>query len=263
MDAILLTILILIGDPSGEPVATRVAEELARRGGPQVQVVVGAEAAKRLEARGIKARDLLVSPNIGGHLTAPIGKEGETVPNPLIVIHLDRREVAGDALVETRAWLDGRSDRHVAIVGAGADPTAAVIHGVVDLVAHRLRGASSGMPGAAPGAPGTVDDALLAQLAERGQWLDLLGRLAGVAGKTPRQSYYEVLAYAKLGQRDAAVEALNALRVAHPDHFLVAAATELIRDGAADASGGAAPDDGGDTLSDGAPPSDDQSNTLK
>ena len=255
MDAILLTILILLGDPSGEPIAKLVGEELARRGGASLRVVVGSDALAQLEGRGIKAADLLASPNIGAHLTAPTSKEGATVANPLIVVHLDRRLAGGDALVETRVWLDGRSDRHVAIVGNGADPAGAVTHGVVELIAHRLPGAS-----AAPSAG--LDDAQLAQLAERQQWLDLLGRLAGVQSRTPRQIYYEVLAYARLGQRDAAVEALNRLRAAHPDHFLVAAAADLIP--AAPAVGDkAAADDGSSTLRDGIAPTDDNSNTLK
>ncbi len=45
---------------------------------------------------------------------------------------------------------------------------------------------------------------------------------------TARQQYYEVLAYARLGQRDAAVRALNRFREDYPDHFLIAAAQELI-----------------------------------
>ena len=255
MDSILLTILILLGDPSGEPVATLVGDELISRGGARVQVVVGAEALKQLETRGIKAADLLASPNIGAHLTAPTTKDGATVANPLIVVYLDRRQVAGDALVETRIWLDGRTDRHVAIVGKGADPAGAVIHGVVGLLGHRL-------PGATPSGTAGIDDAQLALLAERQQWLDLLGRLAGVQAKTPRQAYYEVLAYARLGQRDAAVEALNRLRVTNPDHFLVAAAGELIPPAPPSAEQTAS-DDGGTTLRDGAAATDDNSNTLK
>ena len=256
MEPLLLTILILLGDPSGEAIARQVSEELARRGGPRVAVVVGPEAVARLEAKGIKAADLLASPNIGAHLTAPApaGSEG-TAPDPLVVVHLERREVGGDALVETRVWLDGRSDRHVAIVGKGGDPAGAVVHGVVGLLGHRL-------PGAAPIAAAGVDDAQLALLAERQQWLDLLGRLAGVAAKTPRQSYYEVLAYVRLGQRDAAVEALNRLRAEHPDHFLVAAAAEIIPP-AASAGERPAEDDGSGTLRDGDAAVDDNSNTLK
>jgi len=255
MDAFLLTILILLGDPSGEPIATQVGEELTRRGGAQVQVVVGAEALIQLEAHGIKAGDLLGSPNIGAHLTAPTVQGEARIANPLIVIHLDRRQVVGDTLVETRMWLDGRTDRHVAIVGKGADPAGAVIHGVVEVVGHRL-------PGAKAATGRGVDDAQLAQLAERAQWLDLLGRLAGVQAKSPRQGYYEVLAYARLGQRDAAVEALNRLRAAHPAHFLVAAAGELIPPAPA-ATPAATTDDDGHILRDGVAPTDDNSNTLK
>ena len=102
----------------------------------------------------------------------------------------------------------------------------------------------------------------LAQLAEQRQWLDLLGLLAGVTEKTPRQRYYEVLAYARLGQRDPAVEALNRLRSASPGHFLILAAEELIPP-AGEAPVPVAPDQGGNELRDGAAPVDDNSNVLK
>ena len=112
------------------------------------------------------------------------------------VLHLDRREVSGDAVVETRVWFDGKAERHVAIAGKGSDPIAAVTAGVVGMIGHRLPG---GPPLSKVGEP---DEVKLAQLAERGQWLDLLSMIAGVKNRTPRQSYYEVLAYTKLGQRD-------------------------------------------------------------
>jgi hypothetical protein len=75
---------------------------------------------------------------------------------------------------------------------------------------------------------GPPDDIELARLAEKGQWLDLLGKIAPINARTPRQRYYEVLAYVKLGQRDPAVQALNMLRTEHPGHFLIAAAEEII-----------------------------------
>ena len=244
-----LLILVLLGDPSGEALAKGVAEEMTRRGGEQVQVLVGPDAKAAIEKKGVTVKDLLVTPNIGAHFTA--AQAGK--PQSPIIIHIDQHDAGGDAVVETWVWFDGRAEKHVAIAGKGTNPLANVTAGIIGLMGHRL-------PGGAPAAkPGLVDEVLLSQLAERHQWLDLLGQLAGVADKTPRQRYYEVLAYAKLGQRDPAVEALNRLRTASPGHFLVAAAEELIP------AVGAKPaeaDQGGNTLSDGATV-DDNSNVLK
>lgn len=251
MEQILL-ILVLLGDPKGEALAKGVAEELVRRGGQQVEVLVGAQARAEIERRGFTVKDLLVTPNIGAHATAAQSDPG-TAP---IILHIDLRDAGGDAVVETRAWFDGRAEKHVAIAGKGSDPLAVVVAGVVGLIGHRL-------PGGAPASdPGTVDEVKLAQLAEQGRWLDLLGLLAGVTDKTPRQRYYEVLAYAKLGQRDPAVEALNRLRSASPGHFLILAAEELIPR-AGDAAAPVEPDHGGNELRDGAAPADDNSNILK
>lgn len=252
MDQLLL-IIVLLGDPSGDSLAKGIAEEMARRGGQQVQVVVGEEAKAAIEKRGITVRDLLITPNIGAHLTT---QQPGAAPAP-IILHIDRRDSAGDAVVETRVWVDGRMEKHVAIAGKDTDPLSAVTAGVVGLVGHRLPG---GRP--APKA-GEVDEVKLAQLAEQQRWLDLLAMLAGVSDKTPRQRYYEVLAYAKLGQRDPAVEALNQLRTIYPGHFLIAAAEELIPPVGGAAKPAQPEDAGGNELRDGPVPADDGSNTLK
>lgn len=251
-----LLILVLLGDPSGEALAKGVAAELVRRGGQQVQVVVGPEAKAAIEKQGVTIKDLLITPNIGAHFTAA---QAGKPPAP-IILYIDRRDAGGDAVVETRAWFDGRAERHVAIAGSAdgksTDPLPAVTAGVIGLIGHRL-------PGNAQAAkPGVVDEVRLAQLAEHRQWLDLLGLLAGVTDKTPRQRYYEVLAYAKLGQRDPAVEALNQLRTSFPGHFLVAAAEELIPSATGAPKANEA-DQGGNELRDGAKPADDDSNVLK
>jgi len=209
----LLLILVLVGDPSGNELAAGLGADLQRRAGEAARVVVGPEALEALRARDLSPRDLLATPNIGAHLT------GGTPPAALIVMHVDRSERAGDVLVETRVWSDGRSERHIAIAGAGNDPLPAVLSGVLALMGHRIGQTVA----AGPPAEGE-----LARLAEGGHWLDLLSRLAEVTDHTPRQRYYEVLAYAKLGQRDPAVSALNRLRVEHPGHFLIAAGEELI-----------------------------------
>lgn len=207
----LLLILVLIGDPSGTEVGTALAEDLQRRAEATARVQVGDPALAELTKRGLTVKDLLVTPNIAQHLT---GAEA-----PLIIIHLDRSEKAGDTVIETQVWVDGRSERHIAITGKDANPLSAVVAGVVSLIGHRI--------GAKP-AHGPMDDVELARLAERGEWLNLLAGLATFEQRSPRQRYYEVLAYVRLGQREPAVEALNRLRSEAPDHFLIPAAADLI-----------------------------------
>ncbi len=209
----LLLILVLVGDPSGNELADGLAADLKRRAGELATVVAGPPALAMLRERDLSPRDLLVTPNIGAHLT------GGTPPAPIIVMHIDRSERAGDVLVETHVWTDGRNERHIAIAGAGHDPLPAVLSGVLALMGHRIGQAVAAGPPA---------DGELARLAEGGHWLDLLARLAEVTERSPRQRYYEILAYAKLGQRDPAVQALNRLRLDHPGHFLIAAGEELI-----------------------------------
>ncbi len=243
----LLVILILFSDPSSEPLAKGLGDELARIGGEQVQVVTGKDAAANLETHGVKVGDLVASPNIADHLTAD--------QKNLVVILVDRQERVGDVVVESRMWLEGRSDRHVAIAGSGGDPLPSVVNGVVKVIGHRLPGQAGEK--IAPG-----DEARLASLAEHDQWLDMLGQLAGVDNKSPRQFYYQVLAYSQLQQRDAAVEALNRMREKHPKHFLIAAAEEVIPP-APQPKKKDDPADDGDTLRDITVPTDDGSNTLR
>jgi len=208
-----LLILILLGDPSGADLAHGLGADLQRRAEDKAQVLVGADAMAALKERGLTARDLMATPNIGTHLT------GGNPPAPIIVLHVDRGERGGDVIVETRVWVDGRSERHIAIAGDGKDALPAVLSGVLSLIGHRI---------GAPQRLGPPDDNELARLAENNRWLDLLTRVAEVTDRTPRQRYYEVLAYARLSQRDAAVVALNHLREESPGHFLIAAGEELI-----------------------------------
>ena len=237
MEALLL-VLILIGDPSGADLGKGLGEELQRRAGEKVSIRVGAEALEPLTQAGLAVSDLLATPNIANHLT------GGTPPKPLIIIHLDRSEKAGDILVESRVWTAGQAERHIAIAGKGGDPLPAVTAGIVDLIGKRI---------GAQGEDAPLDDVELARLAERNEWRMLLGRLASVEQRTPRQRYYEILAYVRLGQRDPAVEALNQLRGEAPDHFLIPAAAELIPPIAPEPAPAPAPattDDGSNVLRD-------------
>jgi hypothetical protein len=250
----LLLILVLFSDPSGEKSAQAVSDELARIGGKQVEVVVGPDAIKRLEAFGVKAQDLVISPTIANHLTATEKK--------LVVIRLDRRSSGGDEILDSKIWSIGRTDSHVSIAGKGGDPLAGAITGIIQVIGPRL----PTDPDAAP----TNEDAELAQLAEVKEWKMLEERLTIKANKDPRQFYYLVLARARSGQADAAREVLVAMRTAHPVHFLTLAAETLIPASATKAADvpsatgtKPAPDDGSNTLRDKPAAPDDGSNVLR
>lgn len=250
----LLLVLVLFSDPSGEAAAKSVAEELARLGGATVQVMVGADAVAQLEARGVKERDLVISPAIANHLT-------ESDPK-LVVVRLERRVSGGDEVVESRTWSLGKSENHVAISGRGGDPLAGAITGIIQVIGPRLP--------TQPGAAHSDEDVEMGRLAQAREWKSLIDRLGAVPDKDPRQFYYLVLAHSRLGQPDAAREVLAAMRTAHLAHFLVRAAESLVPASAkpaADtpASRRATPpaDDGSNTLRDAPPTADDGTNVLK
>ncbi|HEX3132872.1 MAG TPA: hypothetical protein VHX44_04730 [Planctomycetota bacterium] len=249
----LLLILVLFSDPSGEMSAQVVTEELARIGGKQVEVVMGAEAIKRLERLGMKTSDLVVSPTIANHLTAS--------EKDLVIIRLDRRSSGGDEILESKVWSGGKADSHVSIAGKGGDPLAGSITGIIQVIGPRL-------PTSPDIAPNT-EDAELATLAQGKEWKVLAERLDAKTEKDPRQLYYLILARAQLGQQDAAREALGAMRTAYPAHFLTRAAETLIpaarAPGETPAGTTRTPlDDGSNTLRDApAVPKDDGSNVLR
>jgi hypothetical protein len=255
----LLLILVLFSDPSGEASAQIVTDELTRIGGKQVEVVMGAEAIKRLEAQGMKAHDLVVSPTVANHLTAS--------EKNLVIIRLDRRSSGGDEIMESKVWSNGRADSHVSIAGKGGDPLSGAISGIIQVIGPRL-------PTSPDSAP-SPEDAELATLAEAKEWKLLAERLEAKAEKDPRQLYYLVMARTRLGQPDAAREVLAVMRTTYANHFLTRAAETVIPAGAArvnDEPAGTAPkngpkkvvDDGSNTLRDApAVPADDGSNVLR
>ena len=250
----LLLVLVLFSDPSGEAAAKAVAEELARLGGATVQVVVGPDAVAQLETRGVKERDLVISPAIANHLT-------ESDPK-LVLVRLERRVSGGDEVVESRIWSLGKSENHVAISGRGGDPLAGAITGIIQVIGPRL----PTQPGAAP----SNDDVEMGQLAQAREWKSLVDRLAAKSDKDPRQFYYLVLAHSRLGQPDAAREVLAAMRTAHAAHFLVRAAESLVPASAKPVADSPTPrrtatkgDDGSNTLRDAPATADDGTNVLK
>lgn len=209
MEALLL-ILILFSDPSAEPAAKLLAEELALRGGTQVQVVIGAEAMKQLEIKGLRDGDLMASPRLAEHLTQQESK--------LVIVRLEHREAAGDQLVETRVWSAGRLERHTAIAGKSGDPSSTAVAGVVEILASRL---------ALTSAPAATNGTDLPALVSRKAWREIQERLAAKADKNAREFYYLVLAQVR--QRDATAKAtVAAMAKAHPGHFMLKAAEALL-----------------------------------
>ncbi len=211
MEALLL-VLVLFSDPAAQPTANLLAEELAQRGGGQVQVVVGADALKRLEAKGLRDGDLIATPQLVDQLCAHDPR--------LVIVRLEHRAVSGDQVVESRIWSSGRSDRHTAIAGKGGDPAASAVSGIVEVLAPRL----SSM------APGTAGDARsigLPGMVQRQAWREMRDLLVPLQDKSARDFYYLILAQVHL--RDAAAkETLAAMAKAYPGHFMLKAAENLL-----------------------------------
>ncbi len=238
-EALVLVLVLFTGNGGGDGEMARVfAEDLQRQAGERVEVVSGADAAARLEEYGISRQDLQASPRLGRQLT----RAGDTV-----FILVEAQEVQGDQVLEGQLWFDGRHERHTVIAGAGADPVPAFVRGVTGLLGEEIAADDT-----AP-APSGKPRLALTTLVQREQWTQVLGSLAGEEEPSVRESYYRVLAYVKLARRDAAVEALNAMRARHGDHIMVTAATELIPPARADDRQGGLPElPESDTLSDSA-----------
>ena len=208
----ILLILVLFGDPSGADAAKAVGAELSALGGTSVRLVVGADAAAALAAKGVKVADLTSSQVIANHLTA--------ADPDLVVVRLDHRIDGGDQLLESRVWFNGRTENHVAISGHGGDPTTSAVAGIIQILGPRLP--------LAPGQPVQADSGQLAHLAEQGDWQALRTALLPLQHKDPRQFYYVVLSEQRLGLAEAAKATLEEMRTAHGTHFLVKAAASLL-----------------------------------
>ncbi len=250
---LLLTILVLFSDPNGEESAKVIAAELARLGGKQVQVEVGPDAIKRLEALGMKVQDLVVSPNLANHLTA-------TEKN-LIIIRLDHRAVGGDQIMESKVWTNGRNDNHVSIAGNGGDPLSGAISGIIQVIGPRLP--------TAPDIKPSLEDVELGSLAEAKEWRAIVARIKDQENKDPRQFYYLIMSQAKLGQPDEARDSYALMQTKYPGHFLTRAAEVLVPASAKPIEEikakdkEALKDDGSNELRDAPPVKDDGSNVLR
>ncbi|MDA3963516.1 MAG: hypothetical protein PF961_22250 [Planctomycetota bacterium] len=215
MDQILL-VLILLAGPSDRDLGDVLAKELRRRGGDTVHVQVGEPAHKLLEERwGITLTDLQTSRQMGAHLTRSEGN--------LVVISLAGRQMAGDTIIDAVMWTGGKIEPVSSIAGAGGDPVPALVSSLTQVLSERLPAAGGG-----DGPAADLSQLDVATLIKREAWTDAIASLAARDELSVREHYYRVLAYARIGQRDGAIESLNAMKAAHGQHFLVAAAEELI-----------------------------------
>ncbi len=216
MNDTILLILILLADPQCEPTAQLISQSLYQEG--VTEVLLGESAVQRIEEEGIRAADILADNHMGKELTK--------YNNNMVIIHLSQMTTSKDQRIDAQLWLEGRSDMYTNIDGStekNASPYVAA--GVKKLLAPLIQSRTSKNAGnnTAPTIPITT-------LVDREQWEPLLGALATIPAnkRTQREWYYEVMAYVRLDQRDAAVDALNRFRTAYPKHFLLSAAESLI-----------------------------------
>lgn len=215
----ILLILILLGGPDDQVLGQRLADEMARTGGAKVQLLVGAAAAQELTTRfGIGPDDLLATRNLGNQLTRNQER--------MLMLHLSTREALGakpgekaDVVAEIQVWTRGRQEVVTSIVGKGSDPLPGLLRNLNPILDPLL-----GNPAAASAPAQTIT-----ALVRREAWTEVLAELAAIEKKDPRHRYYEVLAYTRLERPQAAAEALARMREACGQHFLVAAAEELVR----------------------------------
>lgn len=212
----LVLVLILLAGADDTERATALQAELVRLGGAAVEVHVGDDASARLSGFDVSVADLMATPRIGRQLT--------NFQNNLIIIHFDDRSQPGgsadspvDHVVDATIWRAGNSDRVTSIGGQGEDPIPGLLQSLQPLLGSAFAGSGPSQPGLARIG---VADLVAAQ-----RWTDVLLRLTEVDGAlSPKQAYYQVLAYSRLGNRTAALEALSAMRAEHGHHWMVAAA---------------------------------------
>ncbi len=206
----MMMILVLFSGPD-KAAAERIAQTLAEAGGKHVHVVLGADAAKELDARGVKDIDLVNSPDIGAQLTRK--------SSDLIVVRIEERKSGGDGVLESTVWVHGRTDHHVSIAGKKGDPVDGTVKGVLGIIGPFL-----------PDDQGAIatSDAKLAQLVDGSDWQGLFDVVSVAKPQSARYGYYEVMALMHLSRVEEAKASLERLRAAHAGHFLVDAAAALV-----------------------------------
>ena len=209
--------LILLAGPNEREVADALAVVLEDRLAGNGSVVIGREANERLEGFGVQLRDLMTARNLGPQLTQH--------QSELVILHLEQREMLGDQIIECQLWFDGRAERAASIAGEGQDPLPGLLRNLMPLINHRLPASDDPQAEVAAEAGSPAD---LPNMVEAKQWATMLATIAAVETPSARECYYQVMAYVRLGRRDAAIEAFANMQKAHGQHFLVTAAQQLL-----------------------------------
>jgi hypothetical protein len=182
-------------------------------------VVVGPEALKALEARGVMDGDLVADPQLAQVVTRKDTR--------IAIVRLERRRMGRDVVVESGVWAGGRHDVHIAIAPTGsvtgvalADPSLQAAQGVAGILAPWL---ASHKQGAA-----TDADGILIALAGARDWEGILRRTADLPAATPRQLYYRIVALVRSRKVAEAEIVLPQLREIDAKGTYTAAAEDLV-----------------------------------
>ena len=216
----LLFVLLFLGGPQDQETGARLAQALQDSYEQQLTVVLPPQSSEKIEAYGVGIQDIQApSSNIGQLLTKQDSR--------LVIIHLETSEAYGDTMITSQLWLNGRKEGHVAIAGEGGDPFDNMYRGVHNFI-RPLLNPSRLTQIQAQGAQLVVPRQDPAQLAGLNEWAQIVSMLQAYPPENAREAYYLVLAHCRMDNRAAAVAALTAMEQAFPQHFLAAAARELI-----------------------------------
>lgn len=209
-----LLILILISNPTVEEDAQGFATRIEQYASVETEIKIGKQANLVLAKQGLTPGDLLAADTIGKTLTRD---------QKVVLVHVDRKNISGDNLLEAKLWYEGRQESFVSIAGNEGDPLPGLVDGCTSMIGHLLRKKEQvvGVP---------QSKVSLAQLAKEKAWQQLLAKVAAVPvdERAPIVHYYQVMAYVNLGQRDFAVETLNTFRKKYKGHILVTSAESII-----------------------------------
>jgi hypothetical protein len=222
MDSLLVLVLAL--DPGSEALSADFARELAT---PTIAVATATAARATLEQAGVTITDLVANPAVASALTRQ---------RPLALVGVRSLDAEGTAV-----------DARVAVAGT-IIPYTAIAPSATQARLGAVRGVRDALTGSAVGIEAT-EDRRLADMTQRADWAGILATVPATAAGA-RAQFYRVKALARLGRREEAAQAAQALKAAHPGHVLATAAQDLILP--------AGPGLGAEAL-----PGDDGSNTLR
>jgi hypothetical protein len=221
MDSLLVLVLAL--DPGSEALSTQFARDLAA---PTLVVASATVARTTLDQAGVTITDLVANPAVAAALTRQ---------RPLALVGVRTLDAEGTA-VDTRVAVAGEIIPYTAIAPSATQARLGAVRGVRDALAGSTLGTEA------------TEDRRLATMTQRADWAGILATVPATAAGA-RAQFYRVKALARMGRREEAAQAAQALKAAHPGHVLAAAAQDLILPVGPELGAEALPgDDGSNTL---------------